>query len=74
MCILIVMYAAAHGLFWMRLTSLPIPSLTIMNGHIFFTRYDLCTRKKEEKDFQVAHYSVMFPFLGMTMDLVVTGS
>jgi hypothetical protein len=30
-----------------------------------FTKYDLCIRKKEEKDFEVAHYCVIFWFLDM---------
>jgi hypothetical protein len=68
-CILIVLYAAAAQV----LRALLIPSLTLMNGRVFFTRYDLCISKKEEKDIQVAHYCVMFPFLDMMMDFLVTG-
>ena len=74
MCILIVMYAIAQGLFRTRLTALLIPSLTLMNGHVFFARYDLCVRKREEKDFQVAYYCVMFSFVDIMMDFLVTGS
>ena len=70
MCILIVLYAAAAQV----LTTLLIPSLTLMNGRVFFARYDLCIRKKEEKDIQVAHYCVMFSFLDMMMDFLVSGS
>jgi len=73
-CILIVMYTAAQGLFWMRPSALFIPSLTLTNGHVFFTRYDLYVRKREEKDFRVLYYCVMFPFLDMMMDFLVTGS
>jgi hypothetical protein len=69
-----VTYAAAQGLFLMRLTTVLIPSLTLMNGHVFFTRYDLCVRKKEEKNFQVADYCVTSPFLDMMTDFLVTGS